>query len=128
MAEVRTEVRRASPAPGSRRAASHPDAALPPHAEAAQEGKVVVAEPRALRHFLELARIAAAKHHIVGFQSRLQGLDHLLDGAAPFLGTQAAAAYLKAHPELLATWLDGVTTQDGKPGLPAVKTSLGIGG
>jgi glycine betaine/proline transport system substrate-binding protein len=43
-------------------------------------------------------------------------------------GTQAAAAYLQAHPELLATWLDGVTTQDGKPGLPAVKTSLGIGG
>jgi glycine betaine/proline transport system substrate-binding protein len=43
-------------------------------------------------------------------------------------GTQAAAAYLKAHPELLATWLDGVTTLEGKPGLPAVKNSLGIGG
>ncbi|WP_371418090.1 choline ABC transporter substrate-binding protein [Acidisoma sp. L85] len=43
-------------------------------------------------------------------------------------GTEAAAAYLKTHPELLATWIDGVTTFDGKPGLPAVRTSLGIGG
>jgi glycine betaine/proline transport system substrate-binding protein len=43
-------------------------------------------------------------------------------------GTEAATAYLKAHPEGLATWLEGVTTLDGKPGLPSVKSSLGLGG
>jgi glycine betaine/proline transport system substrate-binding protein len=37
----------------------------------------------------------------------------------------AAAGYLKAHPEVLKTWLDGVTTFDGKPGLPAVMQRLG---
>src|ERR1700722_4620137 len=79
---------------GARRAetARPSDAALAPQAEAAEKGEVVVAEPRTLRHFLELACVAAAKHDIVGFQYRLQGLDHLLDGAAPFLGAQAAAA------------------------------------
>lgn len=41
-------------------------------------------------------------------------------------GPQAAEAYIKAHPDLLTGWLQGVTTLDGKPGLPAVKSSLGI--
>ena len=39
---------------------------------------------------------------------------------------KAAAAWLKANPALLDKWLDGVTTLDGKPGLPAVKASLGL--
>lgn len=39
---------------------------------------------------------------------------------------KAAAAWLKAHPQVLDLWLAGVTTFDGKPGLPAVKASLGI--
>jgi glycine betaine/proline transport system substrate-binding protein len=43
-------------------------------------------------------------------------------------GTEAAADYLKAHPDLLTPWLGGVTTIDGKPGLPAVKSFLGIAG
>ncbi|MDR6954868.1 glycine betaine/proline transport system substrate-binding protein [Ancylobacter sp. 3268] len=38
----------------------------------------------------------------------------------------AAAAWIKAHPQALDPWLAGVTTFDGKPGLPAVKTSLGL--
>jgi glycine betaine/proline transport system substrate-binding protein len=37
----------------------------------------------------------------------------------------AAAAYLKANPDVLTAWLDGVTTLDGQPGLPAVKAHLG---
>jgi glycine betaine/proline transport system substrate-binding protein len=41
-------------------------------------------------------------------------------------GPTAAAEYLKAHPGILDTWLDGVTTFDGQPGLPAVKESLGL--
>ncbi|HTR16110.1 MAG TPA: choline ABC transporter substrate-binding protein [Acetobacteraceae bacterium] len=33
----------------------------------------------------------------------------------------AVAAWLRANPGVLGTWLDGVTTLDGQPGLPAVK-------
>ncbi len=39
---------------------------------------------------------------------------------------KAAAAWLKQNPQQLDKWLAGVTTFDGKPGLPAVKTYLGI--
>lgn len=45
------------------------------------------------------------------------------DGAPP---EAAAAAWLKAHPAVLDGWLDGVTTVDGNPGLPAVKAHLGL--
>ena len=41
-------------------------------------------------------------------------------------GAKAAAAWLKTNPKELAGWLDGVTTFDGQPGLPAVKKSLGL--
>lgn len=37
----------------------------------------------------------------------------------------AAKAWLKQNPQVLDTWLAGVTTLDGKPGLEAVKASLG---
>lgn len=36
----------------------------------------------------------------------------------------AALALLKAHPEKLEAWLDGVTTHDGQPALPAVRAAL----
>ncbi|EGD00664.1 choline ABC transporter, periplasmic binding protein, partial [Burkholderia sp. TJI49] len=39
---------------------------------------------------------------------------------------KAAAAWLKANPQMLDKWLAGVTTIDGKPGLPAVKAYLGV--
>ncbi len=45
------------------------------------------------------------------------------DGKSP---ADAATAWLKAHPEALDSWLDGVTTVDGQPGLPAVKAALGL--
>ncbi|MBS4076065.1 glycine/betaine ABC transporter substrate-binding protein [Ameyamaea chiangmaiensis] len=35
-----------------------------------------------------------------------------------------ARAWLRAHPQSLASWLDGVTTFDGKPAWPAVKAVL----
>ena len=38
----------------------------------------------------------------------------------------AAREYLKAHPEVLDTWLAGVTTADGQDGLAAVKEELGL--
>lgn len=45
------------------------------------------------------------------------------EAAAP---EKAAAAWLKAHPQVLDGWLDGVTTFDGEPGLAAVKAHLGL--
>ncbi|WP_353474836.1 choline ABC transporter substrate-binding protein [Salipiger sp. H15] len=38
----------------------------------------------------------------------------------------AAKAWLTANPEVLDGWLDGVTTLDGAPALPAVKAALGL--
>jgi len=35
-----------------------------------------------------------------------------------------ARAYLASHPALLASWLTGVTTLDGKPALPAAEAAL----
>jgi glycine betaine/proline transport system substrate-binding protein len=40
--------------------------------------------------------------------------------------SEAAEAWLKANPDTWAPWLDGVTTFDGKPAAPALKTSLGL--
>jgi len=45
----------------------------------------------------------------------------LNDGMEP---SAAAEAWLKANPDVLDTWLDGVTTVDGQLGLEAVKASL----
>lgn len=39
---------------------------------------------------------------------------------------KAASDWLKANPAVLDTWLAGVSTVDGKEGLPAVKTALGL--
>ena len=41
-------------------------------------------------------------------------------------GEKAAESWLKANPAILDKWLAGVTTFDGKPGLEAVKKSLGL--
>jgi glycine betaine/proline transport system substrate-binding protein len=38
--------------------------------------------------------------------------------------TKAGLVWLKAHPEMYEKWLDGVTTADGKPGVPALKAYL----
>ena len=47
----------------------------------------------------------------------------LNDGEEP---EAAATGWLKEHPEVLDAWLNGVTTVDGEPGLPAVKEHLGV--
>ena len=38
----------------------------------------------------------------------------------------AAREWLQANPDILDGWLDGVMTVDGEPGLPAVKSHLGL--
>lgn len=40
--------------------------------------------------------------------------------------TTAATAWLKAHPETIEPWLEGVTTLEGAPGAAAVKAALGL--
>ncbi len=45
------------------------------------------------------------------------------EGANP---EKAATAWLKANPDILEGWLNGVTTFDGGDGLAAVRTSLGL--
>ncbi len=47
----------------------------------------------------------------------------LFDGMDP---EKAAQKWLKANPAAINPWLKDVTTIDGKPGLEAVKKSLGI--
>ena len=47
----------------------------------------------------------------------------LFDSVEP---DKAATDWIKANPAVLDTWLAGVTTLDGQPGLPAVKKSLGM--
>ena len=34
--------------------------------------------------------------------------------------------WLTDHPDVLGPWLEGVTTIDGEPGLPAVQSALGL--
>ena len=56
------------------------------------------------------------------------GMENALMGAI-LAGTpaqDAAKAWLKAHPETLTPWLQGVTTFDGKPGEAAVRSALGL--
>ncbi|MGB0468384.1 MAG: choline ABC transporter substrate-binding protein [Pontibacterium sp.] len=45
------------------------------------------------------------------------------DGKKPEV---AATEWLKANPKALENWLEGVTTLDGKPGLPAVRKYLDL--
>lgn len=53
-----------------------------------------------------------------------EGMGYILnDGEDP---NAAGARLLRAHPEVLATWLEGVTTRDGGDGLAAVRGHLGL--
>jgi glycine betaine/proline transport system substrate-binding protein len=48
----------------------------------------------------------------------------ILDEGVP--ADEAAASWLAENPDVLDSWLDGVTTVEGEPGLPAAKESLGL--
>ncbi len=39
---------------------------------------------------------------------------------------EAGKAWMKKNPDVVARWLDGVTTLDGKPGLEVVKSKVGL--
>ncbi len=57
----------------------------------------------------------------IAMENTLMG--KILEGEDP---KEAAAAWLKDHPQSLERWLAGVTTFDGGPGLDSVKVSLGL--
>ncbi|MCA0271651.1 MAG: choline ABC transporter substrate-binding protein [Proteobacteria bacterium] len=53
-----------------------------------------------------------------------QGMNRIMtDGESP---ADAAKAMVEAEPHRLDRWLDGVATLSGEPGLPAVRTALGL--
>jgi glycine betaine/proline transport system substrate-binding protein len=71
--------------------------------------------PNAATFFKQLSFTLAIENEMMGMITD--------DHKAP---ADAAKAYLKAHPKLVEPWLAGVTTMDGMPGLPAVKSALGL--
>jgi glycine betaine/proline transport system substrate-binding protein len=70
-----------------------------------------------------LARLLSQLTFTVEMENQIMGT--ILDEGAD--GKTAAAKYLKAHPDLLAGWLAGVTTRDGQDGLAAVRAALNRG-
>jgi glycine betaine/proline transport system substrate-binding protein len=67
---------------------------------------------------------ALLKNLVFNLNMENQVMGEILDkGAQP---ADAAKTWLKANPDVLNKWLAGVTTLDGKDGLPAVKAYLGL--
>lgn len=60
----------------------------------------------------------------LGMENQIMGA--IMDGGQD--PRDAAQQWLQDHPGVLEQWLEGVTTVNGQPGLPAVKQSLGIDG
>lgn len=65
------------------------------------------------------------------FSQLVFDLDYENQGMQMIMGdgldaTEAARAMMTARADLLEGWLDGVTTLDGAPALPAVKAALGL--
>ena len=53
-----------------------------------------------------------------------QMMSYILDDG--MTAREAAEKWLKDNPEVLDTWLEGVTTASGEPGAPAVRQGLGL--
>ncbi|MBS1166060.1 MAG: gbuC [Proteobacteria bacterium] len=69
-----------------------------------------------------LGRLVKNLKFTLPFENEVMG--DILDNGAE--AKDAAKAWLKAHPDMLSAWLDGVTTRDGKDGLAAVKAAFGL--
>ncbi len=84
------------------------------------EAKVFTAErPDYASLCPNVARLVSNLHFTTDIENRV--MVSIMNKTEP---NQAATAWLKANPGVLDQWLDGVTTVDGKPGLPAVKAYL----
>lgn len=69
-----------------------------------------------------LGKLFANMDFSLEMENKIMG-EILDDGADP---ADATEAWLKENPEVLDTWLDGVTTVDGGDAVPAVKAALGM--
>ena len=69
-----------------------------------------------------VGKLLANQEFTLAMESEIMGAI-LNDGEEP---DDAATAWLKKNPGVLDTWLAGVTTLDGKNGLAAVKSQLGL--
>lgn len=82
------------------------------------EGSATVSIMTAAGYQQQCANVAKLLHNL-RFTS--QGVSEVME---PILARttplEAARAWLKAHPEQVQAWLDGVTTFDGKPATPAL--------
>ncbi|PTW49491.1 choline ABC transporter substrate-binding protein [Rhodovulum kholense] len=69
-----------------------------------------------------LGKLFANMDFSLDMENKIMG-EILDDGADP---AEATEAWLKENPQVLDTWLAGVTTRDGGDGLAAVRQSLGL--
>ncbi|RAP40083.1 glycine/betaine ABC transporter substrate-binding protein [Rhodovulum viride] len=69
-----------------------------------------------------LGKLFANMDFSLDMENKIMG-QILDDGADP---AEATEAWLKENPQVLDTWLAGVTTRDGGDGLAAVRQSLGL--
>lgn len=69
-----------------------------------------------------IAKLLSQQLFTMDMENEMMGLI-LDDGMAP---EDAVLEWLKDHPETIDPWLEGVTTVDGEPGLPVVKSALGL--
>ena len=69
-----------------------------------------------------LGKLFANMDFTLEMENKIMG-EILDDGADP---AEATEAWLKENPDVLDSWLDGVTTVDGGDALAAVKSSLGM--
>lgn len=82
------------------------------------EGSATVSIMTAAGYQQQCSNVAKLLHNLrFTSQSVSEVMEPILARTAPL---EAARAWLKAHPEQVKSWLEGVTTFDGKPATPAL--------
>ncbi|QUS36695.1 choline ABC transporter substrate-binding protein [Falsirhodobacter algicola] len=69
-----------------------------------------------------VARLLTQQRFTLPMENEMMGL--ILDDG--MTADAAVKQWVAAHPDVIAPWLDGVTTVDGAEGLPAVRKALGL--
>lgn len=87
-----------------------------------QEGSATVSIMTAGGYQQQCTNVAKLLHNLHFTSEQVsQVMEPILDRSQP---VDAARTWLKAHPEQLKAWLDGVTTFDGKPANPDLVAGL----
>ncbi|MCR8165436.1 glycine/betaine ABC transporter substrate-binding protein, partial [Pseudomonas aeruginosa] len=86
------------------------------------EGAATVSTMTAAGYQAQCGNVARLLHNLRFSSAQVsQVMAPILDRTQPL---DAARQWLKANPEPLKAWLDGVSTFDGKDGLAALQASL----